>query len=688
MGASIDNPNLFANRNSDFWLVKVDRTGAVVWDHSYGGNGADWMGSLVATADGGFLLGGTSQSGVSGDRTQPNSDPALATSDYWIIKVDSHGRKQWDRAYGGPRDESLACILPTAEGGYLLGGSSQTGVAGDRTQPSRGDYDAWLVKIDAQGRFQWDRAYGGAGKDYLKKLLATPDGGLLLTGNSTSDVSGEKSEPGQGRNDYWVVKLDRNYNKQWDRTLGGRLDDVSVSAVISTDSCYVVGGRSWSGTSSDKTQDGLGDADLWLVKLSPTGVKLWDRTYGGPNADNFGSLHTTLDGGFMVSGDINPRLPGTPQPPDVGFLDYWLLKLDANGQQQWDRRYGGNGADTDGFSCVGPDGSYLLYGTSALGTASGDHQAPPGGRFSIDGWLLKLMPPDPAVYIQADSLVCLNGQLRLQALSQPAAATYRWSTGATTSSILVAQPGTYSVTATFADGRTSTARWQVQALAAQPSIGGDTLLCPGARGRLTAVAPGARAYRWNTGATTASIDVSQPGLYSVTAVYSSGCQVTRQQRVRVRAVSTLSPFTLGPDTMLCQGTTLVLQAPAGPGYSYLWSDGSTGATLRVTQPGTYSVGVATACAAVQASRQVFFSPCLNVPNVITPNHDRQNDYFVVQGLSGVWQLEVYSRWGQLVYRSNAYANDWGDAAAAGTYYYVLRQPATGTLHKGWVEVIR
>ena len=292
-----------------------------------------------------------------------------------------------------------------------------------------------------------------------------------------------------------------------------------------------------------------------------------------------------------------------------------------------------------------------------------------------------------AVTISGSQLLCAGttGQLTAAAAG---ATSYQWSTGATTATITGLAPGTYSVTARFAGGCTTTAQ-AVVGLAPAPTvaIGGDSVLCAGAPARLTAMATNATAYRWSTGATTASIDVTQAALYTVLVTSAGGC--TQQAARRVRAGLAAPIFALGADTTLCEGNALTLSGPAGAGLRYQWSDGSTGQQLLVAAAGTYTLQVITECGTTQSSRTVEERSCLTVPNVFTPNGDHFNEQFVVQGLTGNdWSLDVYDRWGRAVLHTSSYHNDWGQDAAPGVYYVLLRRPSTGYSYKGWVEVLR
>jgi hypothetical protein len=157
---------------------------------------------LQQTNDGEYILGGWSWSGKSGDKSQPSK----GDNDYWIVKIDKHGVRQWDASFGGSSNDYLNPIEQTADGGYILGGYSSSPVSGDKTQNTQGGVDYWLVKTDSKGVKQWDADFGGSDFDFMYALQQTKDGGFVLGGYSSSGISGDKTQDTKGLNDYWVVK--------------------------------------------------------------------------------------------------------------------------------------------------------------------------------------------------------------------------------------------------------------------------------------------------------------------------------------------------------------------------------------------------------------------------------------------------------------------------------------------------
>ncbi|MDQ3289975.1 MAG: T9SS type A sorting domain-containing protein, partial [Bacteroidota bacterium] len=180
-----------------------DSLGQKLWDKRFGGSEQDNLFALTSTINGEYLLAGHSLSNEDGDKTLPSQ----GNQDYWLVKINNNGDKIWDKVFGGKGKEELKSVTTTREGGYVLGGTSFSGKNGDKTQNSRGSGDYWLVKTDSSGTKLWDYRFGGIGNDELRSVRETREGGLIVGGRSNSGVSGDKTQPGWGNTDYWLVKL-------------------------------------------------------------------------------------------------------------------------------------------------------------------------------------------------------------------------------------------------------------------------------------------------------------------------------------------------------------------------------------------------------------------------------------------------------------------------------------------------
>jgi len=189
------------------------------------------------------------------------------------VKLDKFGKIQWDKTVGGDALDELHSLQQTTDGGYILGGVSISSASGDKSEYSRGIYDYWIVKLDIKGKIQWDKTIGGDHDDGCYSIQQTSDSGFIVGGYSASDVSGEKTEPAHRPDgytyDYWVVKLDKNHNIQWDKTIGGADGDVLGNIRELKQNLYVLFGYSFSDRSFDKSEDDRGQpfCDYWFVTL-------------------------------------------------------------------------------------------------------------------------------------------------------------------------------------------------------------------------------------------------------------------------------------------------------------------------------------------------------------------------------------------------------------------------------------
>ena len=379
----------------DYWIVKIDSIGNKQWDKDFGGNGDDELLSLQQTIDGGYILGGYSNSDSSGDKTQNT----WGSYDYWIVKIDSLGNKQWDKDFGGTADDLFLSLQQTVDGGYILGGWSISDSSGDKSQPSWGASDYWIIKIDSLGNKQWDKDFGGSGFDQLYSLQQTTDGGgYILGGFSLSNISGDKTQNSWGLYDYWIVKVDSFGNKQWDRDFGGTDYDQLLSLQQTADEGYILGGWSNSGISPDKTQNTWGGYDYWIIKIDSLGNKQWDKDFGGTD-DEFGNVFQTTDGGYLMAGTSYSPISGNKTEVNLGQQQSWIVKTDSLGNMQWDKTIFTLGHDEAGLAIQSKDGCYVIANYTQGGI--GGYKTQPSWNNSTDYWIIKFCDTTSTVGINA-----------------------------------------------------------------------------------------------------------------------------------------------------------------------------------------------------------------------------------------------------------------------------------------------
>jgi PKD repeat protein len=250
---------------------------------------------------------------------------------------------RWDKTFGGASVDSVYSLEYTSDGGYILAGSSYffTG--------KRIDFDAMLVKTDLNGNMQWQRTIGGIGRDEAYSTIQTSDGGYIMVGTTESY--------GVGTTDFWLVKTDAEGIEQWNRTFGSEDIEEDISFLQTSDGGYILVGT----TRSYVT----GSYDLWLVKTDAKGIEQWNRTFGGEDNDIVSSFLQTSDGGYIIAGQTESY--------GAGSDDFWLIKTDPEGTEQWNRTFGGDSFDWLRSFQQTFDGGYILGGaTRSFGTGSSD----------------------------------------------------------------------------------------------------------------------------------------------------------------------------------------------------------------------------------------------------------------------------------------------------------------------------
>jgi len=394
----------------DFWMLQLDSVGAVKWQRVFGGAAADQAFAVLQTADGGYFIAGTSKSGVSGDKTELN----YGGTDYWVVRTDGAGVHQWQNTIGGNGFDDLSCARQTADGGFILGGSSNSNLSGKKIENCLGGRDYWIVKIDTAGQIEWQNTIGGVADDFLYDVIQTPDGGYLAGGNSNSGVSGDKTSASKGLDDYWIVRLDTAGAILWQRTIGGSDVDWLRSVTPAADGGYLLAGGSLSPVSGDKTENTQGSLDYWIVKTDSAGWVQWDNTIGGNDIDYLVSAIPTSGGGFLLGGQSRSGSSGDKTEAGNGFYDCWIVKTDSLGTIEWQNTIGG--ADGDYMSSLQQtaDNGYVL-GAYSLSGISGDKTQANNGL--LDYWVIRLAPDS----ITAVAPVSSAGTLAVQLYPNPLA---------------------------------------------------------------------------------------------------------------------------------------------------------------------------------------------------------------------------------------------------------------------------
>ncbi|UQB70466.1 DUF11 domain-containing protein [Epilithonimonas zeae] len=425
----------------------------IQWQKLYGGSSYEWFYKTIPTSDGGYIAVGQAAS-TDGDVT----GTGYTKQDAWIVKTDACGNKQWDKILGGDgSDENFYDIKQTNDGGYIVVGSSDSSNNGTVSVTGKGLTDVWVVKLNSSGATQWQKLYGGSRPDQGYSVSQTLDGGYIV-GGTTQSVDGDLSGNTSVLVKPVVMKLDTNGNLNWVKTYIWQSDWEILSEIIQTaDGGYIFVGNSFNSGNSDaiayklnstgvvtrkqlyggngydrftnvrSTSDGgyivagysdtsnngsvsatnHGGSDVWLVKLTSAGSKSWDTLLGGSGEEKITNSNLTIDtdGGYVICSSSTSSNSGNVTDTNHGAQDAWVFKTNSSGVIQWQKLIGGT-ADDQLFSIYNTaNNNYILAGYSES-SASGDIKDTNKG--SLDAWLLKLGDVTPTPVITTTSATCFS----------------------------------------------------------------------------------------------------------------------------------------------------------------------------------------------------------------------------------------------------------------------------------------
>ncbi|MBL85568.1 MAG: hypothetical protein CMO82_02795 [Winogradskyella sp.] len=348
---------LLLNCSSDDNLA-VNNVGQLTFVKTYGGTKNDSAQSIAATSDGGYAILGYTQS-----NDNDITDKQDESFDYWVLKFDANDQLQWQKTYGGTADDRGYDIIQTSDGGYAILGYSFSN-DGD-TSVNSGLQDYWLVKLDSDGNISWEKSFGYQGTDTGISVIETNNQGYLITGVLDVTASGGEGNSQRTANrhaggDYWALKLDNSGNLEWSRYFGGNFTDTPYGAVQTDDNGFIIAGSS---DSEDTDISGnIGTYDFWIIKISESGDLVWEKSFGGSQIDEARAIIKTDDGNYIVAGDT--RSSDNDISQNKGAADLWLIKISPTGNLIWEKTLGGSSFDVARAIKKTQDNSFLLSGSS------------------------------------------------------------------------------------------------------------------------------------------------------------------------------------------------------------------------------------------------------------------------------------------------------------------------------------
>ena len=347
-----------SNISYDFWLIKYNFNGEQEWQKVYGGSSDDRGYDIILSNDNNMVIFGSSKS-ADGDVSSN-----AGSNDFWIAKISNSGAIIWEKSLGYNGSDNGYSVIQTIDNGYLLLGvldvTASDGEGNNRISSYRhagGDY--WAVKLDSNGILEWSRYFGGNFTDTSYATCQTQGGDYIIIGSSDSndiDISNNK-----GTYDFWIIKISSEGNLIWEKSYGGSEIDEALDITPTTDGNFIVCGNTRSNNIDVSSNNGA--ADIWILKITPNGEILWEKTYGGNSFEAAKSVHQTTDNGFIIAG--NSRSDNNDLTKNNGQNDGWIFKINQDGILQWQTSIGGSNIDLLMDSTQLQDGSIVAVGNTS-----------------------------------------------------------------------------------------------------------------------------------------------------------------------------------------------------------------------------------------------------------------------------------------------------------------------------------
>jgi hypothetical protein len=301
----------------DAWVAKLKADGTFSWKRQLGSAAYDVSSGVALDGSGNTVIGGWTL----GSLARPNQ----GEFDAWAAKYDPEGHLVWKRQFGTSLSDGVGAEATDGSNNVILAGSTNGALRG----PNRGDYDAWVAKLDPDGHVLWLRQLGTAKYDVAEGAATDGDGNIVIAGWTAGALGG----PNQGGlYDAWVAKYDAAGHLKWKRQLGTPETDVAEGVAADGNGNVVVAGH----TQGSLAGPNQGDEDAWVAMYDAGGRLLWKRQLGTAGEDQARTVAADNGGGALIAGHTASSLGGHNQ----GALDAWVAKFDANGHLQWKRQLG------------------------------------------------------------------------------------------------------------------------------------------------------------------------------------------------------------------------------------------------------------------------------------------------------------------------------------------------------------
>lgn len=740
-------------QNAGLYIAKFSPTGALIWVRNNYDTDAQSNEILIDSQENIYVIGTYELSFTLESTYLPMS--ASGQPRLFVLKYNSEGNLLWARHFASRSDGPMIfgedMAIDQYDNLYITGRFTGT-IDFDQFSVSATPYpdlffkksDIYIVKLTSAGQVSWAKSAGGPDDDLVTNItIDTLSNALYLSG--TLEALPRILGPGKAYFDHITLELNNNSaivpviarydyagNSQWAILITGA--GANIGDLISDKK----GGFYASGTIEvrdyyfgNQLVKGIyngREKNNFVVRFNEQGAVTWVKQFGFK--DNiFGYYyHSTLrpitidpEGNFYLAGPFSESiqidtffLKGIPSPSSGYNTDVFVAKFNQLGQAQWVKMIGGQDTELPSKIALDSQNKIIISGhyTSTRLAFDNDTITNNSGNRNEDVFVAKLSNPDPIVClpmtisITAPNEFCEGDSVQLSAKAAHAY-TYQWLkdkkpiNAANDSTFFTTTGGVFRLVFNPFTSCADTSEAIVISRIDKPNttltLNADSILCQGEQLTLSVSTNLTYTYQWYKdrqlllGQTRPILHIGEAGAYFVQITNQARCQLNSKVQ-HVVVVPKQENFL--PDTIYTCVQKPEKIAPSLNNFqgTFFWSNGETSEVINPQRPGRYTLQLQQRDCVYMDTVDVVEYEALIIPNVFTPNEDQINDYFFIKNLLPNCSLEIYNRFGKLVYHSQQYQNNWeAENVTSGLYFYFLRtiHPcAQPNVAKGWVQVLR
>lgn len=542
--------------HGDAWVIKINNVGTLLWEKTFGGNTPDRLNSLAKTNDGNYIFAGVK----SEMDLVSNGFFGRYDEQYWVLKFSESGQLLWEQTYGGNKYDEAFSVEPTMDGGYIIGGSVQSNL--DDFSSNAGNLDAWILKTNGTGTTEWSELYGGAGNENLKSITETSDGGFLMLG-ATNSYFIDTIFVNNGFFDWWVVKFGGN---SVNVNLGNDLtvchdETFTLNANVTGCNCTYL----WNDGSTDATRN-----------LSITSTASYSVT-----VTNAGGLEgvdqiTVFTSQPSVSISLSNNLC-------FGYQGGAIILIPDEQNYSYIWNTGSTNKNLTNLSA----GTYTYTVTDENGCTI------------IDEAIISEPPPVTISenIIEVDCNGNSTGSIDLNVEGGAGDFQYAWESGEVTQDIYNLNAGGYTVTITDLNGCIKVQNWVVNqpptidigpnpfpASCFDSEDGGAQMSINGGAGNFS--------YLWNSGSTEENLSGAAAGTYTLTVTDGNFCQEIETVQVSSPDEIIIEETVQNTDCFGNNSGSITTQISGGVGsYDFNWSNGAMTPNISQLSSGTYTLTI-------------------------------------------------------------------------------------------------